>query len=58
MYCNDIVCFFTDNDPYVKQEAEKEFADTITDKQIMISGGGHLNAEFGYEELKELLNYL
>lgn len=58
MYCNDIVCFYTDNDPYVKQEAEKEFADTITDKQIMISGGGHLNAEFGYEEFKELLNYL
>lgn len=58
MYCNDIVCFYTDNDPYVKQEAEKEFADTITDKQIMISEGGHLNAEFGYEEFKELLNYL
>ena len=58
MYCNDIVCFFTDNDPYVKQDVEKEFADTITDKQVIISGGGHLNAESGYEEFKELLNYL
>ena len=58
MYCNDIVCFFTDNDPYVKQDVEKEFADTITDKQIIISDGGHLNSEFGYEEFKELLNYL
>ena len=29
-YCNDIVCFYSDNDPYVKYEAEKEFADTIT----------------------------
>lgn len=30
-YCNDIVCFYSDNDPYVKFEAEKEFSDTITE---------------------------
>lgn len=57
-YCNDIVCFYSDNDPYVKYEAEKEFADTITENQIMISGGGHLNAESNYTEFKELLDYL
>ena len=42
-YCDDIVCFYSDNDPYVKYEAEKDFADAITENQIMISGGGHLN---------------
>ena len=26
-YCNDIVCFYSDNDPYVKFEVEKSFAD-------------------------------
>lgn len=57
-YCDDIVCFYSDNDPYVKYDALKEFADTIADEQIMISGGGHLNAEAGYQEFKELLNYL
>lgn len=57
-YCDDIVCFYSDNDPYVKYEAEKEFADTMTENQILISGGGHLNAESGYEEFQELLNYL
>lgn len=57
-YCNDIVCFYSDNDPYVKYEAEKEFADTITENQIMISGGGHLNSESGYTEFPELLKYL
>ena len=41
--CDDIVCFYSDNDPYVKYEAEKDFADAITENQIMISGGGHLN---------------
>ena len=25
-YCNDIICFYTDNDPYVKFETEKECA--------------------------------
>lgn len=57
-YCSDIVCFYSDNDPYVKYEAEKEFADTITDNHIMISGGGHLNSESGYTEFAELLKYV
>lgn len=57
-YCDDIICFYSDNDPYVKYEAEKEFADTITENQIMISGGGHLNQESGYVEFKELLEYV
>ena len=57
-YCDDIVCFYSDNDPYVKYEAEKEFADTITDNHIMISGGGHLNSESGYAEFTELLKYV
>ena len=57
-YCSDIVCFYSDNDPYVKYEDEKEFADTITDNHIMISGGGHLNSESGYTEFTELLKYV
>lgn len=28
-YCKDIVCFYSDNDPYVKIEVEKEFADIL-----------------------------
>ena len=57
-YCDDTVCFYSDNDPYVKYDAEKEFADTITDNQILISGGGHLNAESGYIKFTELLKYI
>ena len=50
--------FYSDNDPYVKYEAEKEFANAITENQIVISGGGHLNSESGYTEFPELLKYL
>lgn len=57
-YCDDIVCFYSDNDPYVTFEKEKEFADLIADKQIVIPNGGHLNAESGYSEFKELLEYI
>ena len=53
-----IVCFYSKNDPYVKYEAEKEFADIIATKQIVIDDGGHLNSESGYTEFKELLEYL
>ena len=57
-YAEEIICFYSKNDPYVKYEVEKEFADTIASKQIVIDGGGHLNSESGYTEFKELLEYL
>lgn len=57
-YCNDIICYYSDNDPYVSFEAEKEYADTIADKQYVINNGGHLNSESGYTEFVELVNYI
>ena len=57
-YAEEIICFYSKNDPYVKYEVEKEFADTIATKQIVIDDGGHLNSESGYTEFKELLKYL
>ena len=57
-YSEDIICFYSKNDPYVKYEVEKEFADTIATKQVIIDDGGHLNAESGYTEFKQLLEYL
>jgi len=57
-YCDDIVCFYSKNDPYVKYEAEKEFADTITNNQIVIDDGGHLNSESGYTEFNDLLKFI
>lgn len=57
-YCKEIICYYSKNDPYVKFEVEKEFADTIATKQIIIDDGGHLNSESGYSEFSELLNYI
>lgn len=55
IYCNEIICYYSDNDPYVKFEVEKEFADAIADKQKIIKNGGHINAESGYTSFDELL---
>lgn len=54
-YCNDIVCYYSDNDPYVAFATEKQFADTISNKQFIIKNGGHINAESGYTEFEEIL---
>lgn len=54
--CDNITCLYTKNDPYVKYESEKDFADRVADKQVLIDNGGHLNTESGYTEFKELLD--
>ena len=57
-YCNNIVCFYSDNDPYVKFEVEKSFADTISNEQYVIKNGGHINAESGYTKFEEILKVI
>ncbi len=57
-YATDIVCYYSDNDPYVSYEAEKEFACLVADKQFVIPNGGHLNSEAGYNIFPELLEYV
>ena len=54
----DIVCFYSNNDPYVKYEAEKDFADKIATEQICIKDAGHINSESGYDTFEEIVSYL
>lgn len=55
---NEIICFYSDNDPYVKYEVEKEFADTIATEQICIPNAGHINSESGFDTFEDIVNYL
>ena len=57
-YCDDIVCFYSDNDPYVSYDVEKSFADTISNEQIVIKNGGHINDESGYTKFDSILKYI
>ena len=57
-YCDEIICYYSKNDPYVDYDAEKLFADEIATQQIIIENGGHLNTESGYEEFEELTRWI
>jgi len=57
-YANEIICFYSDNDPYVKYEKEKEFADTIATEKVMLKGAGHINAETGFDTFEDIVAYL
>lgn len=54
----DIICFYSNNDPYVKYEVEKDFADKIATEQICIQDAGHINSESGYDTFEEIVSYL
>lgn len=58
-HCDEVVCIISENDPYVKLFALKDFADAIANKTINIKDGGHFNSDSGYGvEFKELLNLI
>ena len=57
-YASEIVCFYSDNDPYVEYDAEKDFADKVATEQILIPNAGHINSESGYDTFEDIVNCL
>ncbi len=57
-YTNEIICFYSNNDPYVKFEAEKDFADKLGAKHLLLPDAGHINSESGYDTFEDIVNYL
>ena len=57
-YCNNIICFYSDNDPYVNFDVEKSFADLVSNEQHIVKNGGHINAESGYIEFNKILDVI
>lgn len=57
-YANEIICFYSNNDPYVPLNDLKMFADEVATRVLLIPNGGHLNSESGYNSFKELLDVL
>jgi uncharacterized protein len=47
--------FYSDNDPYVPQDALKEFWTAMDSQPILISGGGHISKKSGFTEFPALL---
>lgn len=57
-YADEIVCFYSDNDPYVRYDVEKEFADKVASKQIVVKDGGHINKESGFDTFEDIVSYI
>jgi len=57
-YADEIICFYSDNDPYVRYEVEKKFADTIATEHVFLPNSGHINSESGYDTFEEIISYL
>jgi len=57
-YSKEIVCLYSDNDPYVKYEVEKKFADKIATKQILLPNCGHINTESGFTTFEDIVKFL
>lgn len=57
-YANEIICFYLDNDSYVKYEAKKDFVDKIATEHVFIPNAGHINSESGYDTFEDIVSYL
>ena len=57
-YCKDIICFYTDNDPYVRQEVEEHFASIIATEKVLLPRAGHINGESGFDTFESIVAYL
>lgn len=56
--CNEIICFYSDNDPYISKEKAELFANTVKGQCILVNNAGHFNEKYGYKEFKEIIEYI
>lgn len=56
-FAKDIICFYSDNDPYTK-ESTIQFFELVGNKLICLKGKEHINAESGFTKFTEILPYL
>ena len=56
--CSNRICFYSNNDPYIKLEKLKEFAKEVNAQEILIENAGHFNEKAGYTKFEEILNYI
>ncbi|MBQ8424470.1 MAG: alpha/beta hydrolase [Clostridia bacterium] len=56
--CNERICIYSKDDPYIKIDALESFAQSINAKKIIYEKAGHFNEKAGYTEFEDLLKLL
>jgi len=54
----EIICFYSKDDPYVLFEHLDNFALELKAKQIIYTNAGHINSESGFMEFDAILQYI
>lgn len=54
--CDERVCFYAKNDPYVKLKDLQNFAKSINAKEIVYNSAGHFNSNAGYDKFEDILH--
>lgn len=56
--CNEIICIYGDDDPYIPQNVFSNLSTKLDAKSIIIHNGGHLNKDAGYDKFEEILKFI
>lgn len=56
--CNQIICIYSKDDPYIKLSALEDFANSINAVKIVYDKAGHFNEASGYTEFDKLLELI
>ena len=56
--CNEMICFYSDNDPYISKKKAELFANIVKGKSVLVYDVGHFNEKYGYKEFKEIIEYI
>jgi hypothetical protein len=52
------IAFYATNDPYLNPQDLTKFADSLKGENIVSETAGHFNSESGYNEFRQILDYL
>ena len=56
--CDERICIYSKDDPYVKFDALESFAKSINAKTVVYEKAGHFNEKAGYTEFEDILKFL
>ncbi len=58
MRCDNFVCIFSDNDPYVPLSEENFFKEKLGAKTLILNQRGHFDPSSGIKDLPEILDFI
>lgn len=56
--CDERICIYSKDDPYIKLSALQDFAHSIDAREIVYENAGHFNEKAGYTKFEELLKLI